>query len=327
MRNSKKKIIDIENLSAYLDDQLQPEEKAKLQSRLSNEAELRQQLEDLRQTRAVLRSTPQVRRPRSFTLTPEMVQQQRFVFQAMRFSRLVATVATVVFAFVFAGQMFFSRGLGFSAMSPAGNSVAMDEQAASDADLAEPLLAESEDDSANMAQMAEEEMESAAMEEPAEEAMEEPAEEGAAMLPQATPPPPPAEDDMAEDQDNADIAAASEPSDDEITQEPGGGGGLPPATPTSDAAIEPRTTDQEKTDEGERVGESAEEGPMFMAAPTEMLGEADGVEKIADEDMPVDGDTVQRGPRFSTIALVEGGLVALAVLAGVLSLYFQRKLK
>jgi hypothetical protein len=63
---------DVELLSSYLDGRLKPQEATRLEARLSKEPELKATLEDLRQTRTVLRRLPQRRAPRSFRLTPKM---------------------------------------------------------------------------------------------------------------------------------------------------------------------------------------------------------------------------------------------------------------
>ncbi len=63
---------DIELLSAYLDGRLNPSEAARLEKRLSSDVSLRASLEDLRQTRGLLRKLPQRRAPRDFRLTPKM---------------------------------------------------------------------------------------------------------------------------------------------------------------------------------------------------------------------------------------------------------------
>lgn len=62
---------DIELLSAYLDQELDPGESARLEARLQVEPDLNSALRDLRRTRQVLRSLPVVRAPRNFTLTPD----------------------------------------------------------------------------------------------------------------------------------------------------------------------------------------------------------------------------------------------------------------
>ncbi len=63
---------DVELLSAYLDGKLKPSEAARLESRLSADPNLRGTLEQLRETRGLLRRLPQRRAPRNFRLTPKM---------------------------------------------------------------------------------------------------------------------------------------------------------------------------------------------------------------------------------------------------------------
>lgn len=323
MKNSKKNNIDFENLSAYLDDELRPEEKAQLEARLSQDAGLRQMLRDLNTTRTVLRSAPQVRRPRSFVLTPEMVQQQRFAFWAMRFSRMVAAAAAVLFAFVFAGQVYFGGAVGLSAANLEADSMTAQDNAAAE-DMAS---AADEDEIAEMAPMA------AEMEEPAEDTaamadepvldtpefgMEQtsPADAAAGGMPE-TPTP-----SMTEDAtENQNAESAADAADAEVAEEPAD------TTDSTDDTVmtEPRDTDSE------RSAEPSDEAPMMMVIPTEM---ADGAMKDSggglEETQPAmaeEPEPVSFWQTISTATLIQGGLLVLAVLAGVFSVYFQRKLK
>jgi hypothetical protein len=66
---------EIELLSAYIDEQLEENDRTALEARLANDADLRQELEAMQQTVALLRDLPTIRAPRAFTLTPEMVGQ------------------------------------------------------------------------------------------------------------------------------------------------------------------------------------------------------------------------------------------------------------
>ncbi len=63
---------DYELLSAYLDGQLDQAERSRLIARLVKDPALAEAMQELRQTRALLRQTPQRRAPRNFTLTPRM---------------------------------------------------------------------------------------------------------------------------------------------------------------------------------------------------------------------------------------------------------------
>ncbi len=68
---------DWETLSAYLDGQLAETEKRQIQDLITLRPELKQGLEELRRTRAVLRAAPRRRAPHNFTLSAEMVQKAR----------------------------------------------------------------------------------------------------------------------------------------------------------------------------------------------------------------------------------------------------------
>src|SRR5512140_4189 len=63
---------DVELLSAYLDGRLKPSDAARLEARLSADVNLKATLDDLRETRTLLRRLPQRRAPRNFWLTPKM---------------------------------------------------------------------------------------------------------------------------------------------------------------------------------------------------------------------------------------------------------------
>ncbi len=88
-------------LSSYLDDELNPREKARVETRLQAETELRDALESLRRTKEVLRRAPARRAPRNFTLPASMAQTHpgltlRLV-PALRLSSAVAALAAVFF--------------------------------------------------------------------------------------------------------------------------------------------------------------------------------------------------------------------------------------
>ncbi|HEX2978760.1 MAG TPA: hypothetical protein VHO48_00720, partial [Anaerolineaceae bacterium] len=59
-----------QTLSAYLDNQLNERDRRQLEARLQTNSDLREGLDNLRQTRALLRALPKHRAIRNFTLTP-----------------------------------------------------------------------------------------------------------------------------------------------------------------------------------------------------------------------------------------------------------------
>jgi len=92
---------DWQLLSEYLDGQISPRDKTNLEKRMQTQVELREGLEELRQTRMILRSATKQRVPRNFTLTPSMVEKVRpkpwlrFV-PVLNFASAAAALALVV---------------------------------------------------------------------------------------------------------------------------------------------------------------------------------------------------------------------------------------
>ncbi len=68
---------DLELLSAYLDDELTPAERAALERRLHEEADLRAELEALRQVVALTRQVSPLRAPRDYRLDPAVYGRRR----------------------------------------------------------------------------------------------------------------------------------------------------------------------------------------------------------------------------------------------------------
>jgi len=95
-----------ELLSAYLDGQLTPKERSRLEARLQGDAQLRSLLVELRRTRAILRSQPRLRAPRNFTLTPQMAgKPARTTPGAYPALRLASVLAGVLFVLVLVGDL------------------------------------------------------------------------------------------------------------------------------------------------------------------------------------------------------------------------------
>ena len=89
---------DFEQLSAYIDNQLSPREKADLEARLAKETELQATLNDLRRMVGALRTLPPVKPPRSFTLTTQQVGARARRGPLFSVFRLSAALATLLLA-------------------------------------------------------------------------------------------------------------------------------------------------------------------------------------------------------------------------------------
>jgi hypothetical protein len=106
-----------EALSAYLDGQLNSRESSRLEIRIKDNLDLQVALEELRITRDLLRSQPELSAPRNFTLNQEMVgliTKKRSPFKAFPVLSFVSALATVFFVIVLVGDLLF----GVSTISP-----------------------------------------------------------------------------------------------------------------------------------------------------------------------------------------------------------------
>jgi hypothetical protein len=89
---------DVERLSAYLDGELSAAERARLEERIKDNPELRSALEEMRTAVWLMRSMPEVKPPRNFTLTPEMVgiRERPRAYPIFQFATALATLALIV---------------------------------------------------------------------------------------------------------------------------------------------------------------------------------------------------------------------------------------
>lgn len=119
-----------ETLSAYLDNALNPRERQRLETQLQARPELRAALQDLRQTRQLLRSAPALRAPRNFTLTPEMAGLRTKPPRVYPVFRLAFALASILFVLVVGGEMFWGSPAASPAeevaMAPAAQSFALE---------------------------------------------------------------------------------------------------------------------------------------------------------------------------------------------------------
>ena len=109
---------DLEQLSAYLDGQLIPEERVRLESRLRASHDLRASLKDLQHTRVLLRAAPQLKAPRSFKLTPQMIGSPsvKRIYPVFQFASVLAGVMLVL---VLVGDLLTGSSLRTNAPLPA----------------------------------------------------------------------------------------------------------------------------------------------------------------------------------------------------------------
>lgn len=94
---------DWERLSAYLDGELTSRDRARLEDQLKTNSELRAALEELHQTRSLLRSQPFARAPRNFTLSPDMAGiklEKHFGSNLFPVLRFTSVVASLLFVFI-----------------------------------------------------------------------------------------------------------------------------------------------------------------------------------------------------------------------------------
>jgi hypothetical protein len=102
---------DWEMISAYLDAQLSGRKLSRFESRLSQEPDLRTALNDLHQTRQVLRNSPSLSVPRNFLLTPQMVGRiHHFPHLAPAFG-WISAVASMFLVILLVGDFFSSAGV------------------------------------------------------------------------------------------------------------------------------------------------------------------------------------------------------------------------
>ena len=131
---------ELHMLSAYLDGQLTPAEIRQAEELLASRFEMRTALDELSQTRALLRSLPMRRAPRNFTLSPAMALKRRLnpLAAVMRWSSAFATAAAVVVLAL--GQLGGLLG-GAGAPLPAAAPVMMENYSEAEAQAADSMEA------------------------------------------------------------------------------------------------------------------------------------------------------------------------------------------
>lgn len=124
---------DHELLSAYLDGQLSDSDRNSVEQNLKIHGEWQLALDELDQTRRVLRRAPRYRAPRSFALTPEMAKQARRSFLTnligLRVSAAMATLALIA-ALVMQGSPLLANTAASPMLAAAPASEALTQDAA-----------------------------------------------------------------------------------------------------------------------------------------------------------------------------------------------------
>ncbi|MFC1997467.1 hypothetical protein ACFLXI_07675 [Chloroflexota bacterium] len=101
---------DWETISAYLDGQLSPRKQARLETRLQADHQFQILLDELRNTRHVLRNVPRLRAPRSFMLTPEMAGQPTRLPRLAPIFGWASAVASFLLVLVLVGDFYNVAG-------------------------------------------------------------------------------------------------------------------------------------------------------------------------------------------------------------------------
>lgn len=115
--NESLSLKQLNQISAYLDDRLNPLEKQQVEQELQRNLLFKQTFTELEYTRRMLRTLPKKRAPRNYTLSPERVKapaRRGWLQPAMGFVSAAAALAVVV---LFVGTSLLPR-LGAAKMAP-----------------------------------------------------------------------------------------------------------------------------------------------------------------------------------------------------------------
>lgn len=113
-----KNFRDIENLSAYIDGQLNAADTARLEARLKTDPELESALRDLSAARNILKKLPARKAPRNFTLTRQMVGLKPPLPSTYPLFRFATVFAAILFMCSFTTNA-LSPLVSFGAAAPA----------------------------------------------------------------------------------------------------------------------------------------------------------------------------------------------------------------
>jgi len=108
-----------EKVSSYLDGQLSVDERRQVEEHLKNCSECQRELDELKQTVALLRACPPAKLPRSFILTAEMAEPSNVLRLWVRFAPALTAVAAVLLALVLFVDLSSSVGGGSAPLAAA----------------------------------------------------------------------------------------------------------------------------------------------------------------------------------------------------------------
>ena len=97
-----KSFRNIINLSLYLDGDLSPSKKVKVEEEINKDQQSQEILNLMQQVKFLLKSTPKRKIPKNFLLTPEMVGMKPPVPHSVPIFRMASVAAALVFVFSFA---------------------------------------------------------------------------------------------------------------------------------------------------------------------------------------------------------------------------------
>ena len=126
--NNKYSPQDWQLISAYLDGQLTPKDKTRLEARLRTEADLQQAYLDMRQTRYLLKSAKNIKAPRNFTISEEQARSIKPVrtFRFLPMLSISSVLAVILLIFISFYDVSKRPGLTSVAMEPAAESFTLE---------------------------------------------------------------------------------------------------------------------------------------------------------------------------------------------------------
>jgi hypothetical protein len=300
---------DLELLSAYLDEELKTKDRARIEARMSTNSELRDALEELRKTRAVMRSTTRLHAPRNFTISPEMagVRQRR---QPYPLYGLISAMASILLVLVILGDFIGTTETAqpVPIIEPTVLSVEAEMEEA-------PLEVEAVEVEKEV--VITQESEAGAMEEPVAE--EAPAE---VMIEQPTPFPEVEGATIPESPEEGELQSSRMTTDTLTMTAPSIAGEEVPPQPTN--TLPPTATPVEFTPTPTLIPPTPEDQKVSSSSDEAVTGEVKSVESYPTPTL-ISEETIVAISNISFIRIIELMLVIIAIASGLTAIYLYRK--